>query len=78
MVVRVEIKNQLRISIIFQILREKFFIFEINFPFKIEIFQCGIMGWLYCSIPYDTCLGINRSFEMIFGENGKLSEKMEN
>ena len=36
MVVRVEIKNQLRISIIFQILREKFSIFEINFPFKIE------------------------------------------
>ena len=36
MAVRVEIENQLRISIIFQILRKKFSIFEINFPFKIE------------------------------------------
>ena len=36
MVAHIEIKIQLRIFVIFQILREKFSIFEINFPLKIE------------------------------------------
>ena len=36
MVAHIEIKIQLRIFVIFQIFREKFSIFEINFPPKIE------------------------------------------